>query len=121
MPVVISEWGSVNADGDGAVDYKETQRWLDFMRDRKLTHLNWSVHNKPEGASIFNPDAPTSGDWNDDHLTVSGRLIKTIVQSWDESDCTIGSQIPADDTDHHAATSVCIEKQTIKSIDAGGR
>lgn len=91
VPVVVSEWGSVNANGDGEVAVDETERWVEFMRQRGLTHLNWSVHNKAEGASVFNPDAPTDGGWSDRHLTASGRLVKQIVSTWPKSTVVINA------------------------------
>ncbi len=85
VPVVISEWGSVNANGDGDVATESTAQWMDFLRERGLSHLNWSVHNKAEGASVFLPQAPTQGGWTDDNLTASGKLVKQIVRGWQQN------------------------------------
>ena len=82
--VVTSEWGTVNANGDGAVATEATMQWMDFISERGLTHLNWSAHNKDEGASIFRPDAPTDGGWTDAHLSDSGLVVKNLVKGWNQ-------------------------------------
>jgi endoglucanase len=81
----VSEWGSVNADGNGAVDYCETQKWQEFMRANCLSQANWAVSDKAEGASIFLPGAAPTGPWKEADLTPSGKLVRDILTSWDES------------------------------------
>ncbi|MEM9529336.1 MAG: glycoside hydrolase family 5 protein [Pseudomonadota bacterium] len=82
LPVVVTEWGSVDATGDGAVALEETRRWLDWMREQQLTHLGWSLHSKAEGASMLTRDAAPDGSWDDSHLTESGRLFRQTVRNW---------------------------------------
>lgn len=82
LPLMVTEWGSVDADGDGAVDKEETQRWMDFMRKHHLSHCNWAFNNKDEGASVFKPGTNPAGPWTDKDLTESGLLVKRIIQNW---------------------------------------
>ncbi len=89
--VIVSEWGSVNANGDGAVAVKQTQVWMDFLRERGLSHLNWSVHNKDEGASVFQPGASDQGGWTDDDLSESGLLVRDIIRRWSRAGLTINA------------------------------
>lgn len=82
IALMVTEWGMVNANGDGGIDQQSTQEWLDFMRENKLSHANWSLHDKDEGASMLKPGAPANGKWEDKHLTEAGQKIKTIIQNW---------------------------------------
>lgn len=82
LALMVTEWGSVNADGDGRVDAEETQRWMAFLRKHKLSHCNWSFNNKSEGASVFKPRTDPAGPWSDNDLTESGRLAKRIIKYW---------------------------------------
>jgi len=82
LAVIVSEWGGVNANGDGAVDTQSVNEWMDFMRMNKLSHANWSVSSKREGASIFKPNTNPKKKLSDADLTVSGLLVKKIVQEW---------------------------------------
>jgi endoglucanase len=80
--VFVSEWGSVNADGNGAVDYKETSKWQAFMRKHCLSQANWAVSDKKEGASLFKPGASSTGPWSDADLTDSGKLVRDVLKGW---------------------------------------
>jgi endoglucanase len=83
LALFVSEWGTVAADGNGDVDYQETEKWLVFMKKNQLSHCSWSLSKKEEGASIFKPSASTLGPWSDKDLTENGLYLKTIIQNWD--------------------------------------
>lgn len=82
LPIVVTEWGTVNADGDGGVNYEYTKKWMEFCKKNNLTHCNWSVHDKEEGASILKFGASPEGHWSDDDLTESGQLVRDIIRNW---------------------------------------
>lgn len=82
LALMVTEWGAVNADGDGGVDKQETRRWMDFMREHQLIHCNWAFNNKKEGASVFTPQTNPAGPWKNKDLTESGRLAKDIIKNW---------------------------------------
>ncbi|KAJ8613502.1 hypothetical protein CTAYLR_002176 [Chrysophaeum taylorii] len=78
--VFCSEWGTVEATGDGDPDFNSTTTWIDFMDSRSISHCNWAVNDKDEGASILVPGASTTGAWlYPDDLTESGRLVRSIL------------------------------------------
>lgn len=82
IALMVTEWGSVNANGDGAIDREETARWLEFMREHNLSHCYWALNDKREGASILKPGTKPNGKWTDDDLTLAGLLIRDIVRRW---------------------------------------
>ena len=82
IPIMVTEWGSVAANGDGGIDYEETQLWTEFMRARQLTHCIWSISNKREGSAMIQPHAPASGPWADSELTESGRFARDLIRLW---------------------------------------
>lgn len=87
IALFVTEWGTVNADGDGAVATAETEAWVAFMRENKLSHANWAFNDKVEGASILVQGAdPSSETFPDTALTQSGKLVKEIVLGWDSID-----------------------------------
>lgn len=83
LPIFISEWGSVNANGDGEVDIDESMQWLIFAKQNGLSHLSWSISNKVEGASMIKPGASTWGGWTQQELTPNGILIREVLRAWD--------------------------------------
>ncbi len=82
IPLFVTEWGTVDASGDGGVDEAETRTWMTFMKNNNISHANWSLNDKAEGASALVPGASVNGGWSDGELTPSGRLVKEIIQNW---------------------------------------
>ncbi len=82
IALFVTEWGTVNANGDGAVDRKSVAAWMKFLRRHHISHLNWSVSNKAEGAAILKPDVATLAGWTDNDLTDSGRFVRDLIRTW---------------------------------------
>lgn len=79
IPIFVTEWGTVSADGNGGVNTSETNAWIEFMKDNHISHANWSVGDKNESSAIINVNKGIHGLKNDD-LTTSGILVKSIIQ-----------------------------------------
>lgn len=82
IALFVTEWGSVNADGNGGVNEAETGAWMDFLKQNNIHHANWSLNDKAEGASALNPGASPTGGWNDSQLTWSGHVIRGYLRGW---------------------------------------
>lgn len=76
IALFATEWGTVNADGNGGVNINETDAWMAFFKTNNISHANWALNDKNEGASLFTP----GGSWNS--LTSSGSKVKEIIQGW---------------------------------------
>lgn len=81
-PLFVTEWGSVSADGGGAVDREESLRWQDYLRKHCLSQAQWAVSDKKEAASLFQPGASSTGPWTGAELTASGKLLREILRNW---------------------------------------
>ena len=86
IALMVTEWGTVNANGDGPVDYDEVAEWMDFLCANSISHCNWAINDKDEGASALLPGSSTTGNWTVSDLSPSGILVKDIVENWN-SDC----------------------------------
>lgn len=82
IALMATEWGTVNANGDGSVDYNSTDEWMAFLQENHISHLNWSVNEKEEGASILQTNASENGNWSNSNLTESGIEVKSIIEGW---------------------------------------
>ena len=82
IPLFVTEWGSVNADGAGAVATAETNAWVSFMRTNHISNANWALNDKAEGASSLVTGASANGGWTSAQLTASGTLAKSIIAGW---------------------------------------
>lgn len=81
LAIFVTEWGTINANGDGAVDYASTNTWFEFMNKHCLSNANWAVSDKNETASIFKAGTPSKGPFSDKDLTTSGVFVKTLVKT----------------------------------------
>lgn len=70
IALFVSEWGSVNADGNGAISKISTSKWLKWMDEHLLSGCTWAISDKKEGSSIF-----TSGS----NISNTGIYIKKII------------------------------------------
>jgi len=77
----VSEWGTCEADGNGRLDFQETERWLSFLEEHSISDACWAVNDKNEACSALVPGASTSGGWRDSELTESGRWVRESIRS----------------------------------------
>ena len=82
LPLFVTEWGTVEADGDGKIDHESVKQWMQLLRENHLSHCNWSVNDKTEGASILKPGANIRGGWKESDLTESGKMVRKIIKNW---------------------------------------
>jgi len=79
LPLFVTEWGTCDASGNGGLNLAESQTWIDFLNQNKLSWASWSLFDKPETASALVPGASTSGNWTDASLTQSGSFVKQKI------------------------------------------
>ncbi|MBP0988918.1 MAG: cellulase family glycosylhydrolase, partial [Oscillospiraceae bacterium] len=92
--VFVSEWGTVNADGDGSVNVGSTEQWLSWMDSNKLSWCNWAISSKAEGSSIFGGDGSS--------LTEAGNYLKKILNTHAEN--AVWRTVPKSSTDPEPQT-----------------
>ncbi len=81
VALFVTEWGTSEATGDGNLDEAEVRRWLDFMEANQLSWCNWSIADKAETSAALVPGARSTGNWSDEMLTPSGRLVRDELRS----------------------------------------
>jgi endoglucanase len=117
VALFVTEWGAVNANGDGAVATAETNNWMTFLKARGISHANWALNDKAEGASALVPGASAAGGWSANQLTASGTLAKQIISGWSSGtppDGNVIATIQAESFSQQSGT------QTENTSDAGG-
>ena len=94
----VTEWGSVNANGDGGVARAATDQWVAFMKEHSLANANWALNDKREGASALRPGTTPNGQWSDGDLTESGRYVRNLIKTWPDKTGTGGANDGGSDT-----------------------
>ncbi|MFW7379036.1 MAG: cellulase family glycosylhydrolase [Oligoflexus sp.] len=85
LGLFVTEFGSTSYGGNGQPNLAETQRWLDYLDQRGISWVNWTLSAEHEESAILKPTAfpvPSQrGGWSDADLTESGLLIKNRLSS----------------------------------------
>lgn len=68
----VTEWGSVNADGNGRINYDSSMEWINWCDKNNISMCNWAINDKDETSSIFNPDGT---------LTTTGKFVKSVIKA----------------------------------------
>jgi hypothetical protein len=84
VAVFATEWGTCEYDGNGALNFGETQKWLDFMADNYISDANWAISDKSESCSAMRGGASGSGGWSESQLTESGRFLRNSIRAFSE-------------------------------------
>jgi len=82
LPVFISESAGMEASGDGPIDYKEWQLYIDWINKNNLSWITWSVSDKNETCSVLNASASSTGHWKDSDLKESGVKIRAYLRGY---------------------------------------
>ncbi|MEN3013433.1 MAG: cellulase family glycosylhydrolase, partial [Endomicrobiia bacterium] len=85
LPLFVSEFGTCEYTGNGRYDFNETDAWINFLEQYKISWVNWSLNDKPESCSALVPGASASGGWLESQLTQSGRYIRNKIRSYNQS------------------------------------
>lgn len=75
LPLFVSEWGTSSADGSGGVFLDEAAVWLDFLEEKGISWVNWSLCDKGETSAALKPGTDPSARWTEKDLTPSGKFV----------------------------------------------
>lgn len=82
LPIFISESAGMEASGDGSLDMKAWQDYIDWMEARKLSWITWSVSDKDETCSILKKSAKSEGKWKEGDLKESGIKVREFLRKY---------------------------------------
>jgi endoglucanase len=78
--LLITEFGTVEATGNGPLDHEESQAWWDWAEARGIGWMAWSIGDRDETSAALKPGTPPSG-WSEDDLTESGKLLREKLRA----------------------------------------
>ncbi len=82
IPIFVSESAGMEASGNGAIDYKSWQEWIDWMENNKISWVCWSIADKNETCSMLNTTASDTGNWKDEDLKESGLKTRELLRKY---------------------------------------
>ena len=82
LPIFVSESAGMEATGDGPMDYKSWYEYIDWMEERKISWITWSISDKDETCSMLKKSAYSEGDWKDEDLNESGLKTRELLRKY---------------------------------------
>jgi len=81
LPIFISECAGMEATGDGPLNIQEWQKWIDWMENRGISWITWSLSDKDETCSMLKKGTSSTGGWKPADLKKSGKLTREYLRS----------------------------------------
>ncbi len=82
LPIFISESAGMEATGDGPLNLKAWQEYIDWMETKKLSWITWSISDKEETCSMLKKSASSEGNWKEKDLNESGLRVRNYLQKY---------------------------------------
>ncbi|MBR1377275.1 MAG: glycoside hydrolase family 5 protein [Bacilli bacterium] len=89
LPVLISEFGMVNADGNGGVDYESAAAWMNILNNNNIGFVIWQLSNKNEGSSLIRSDVTKLSNWTYDELSAHGKWFYDTLKQYKTNNQTV--------------------------------
>jgi len=86
LPIFISESAGMEATGDGPLNYQAWQEYIDWMEERKLSWITWSISDKDETCSILKKSARSEGKWKKEDLKESGIKVREYLRRYNSQE-----------------------------------
>jgi len=81
IPIFVSECASMEATGDGPIDYESWNAWINWMEENKISWATWSVADKDETCSMMLTSASDNGPWAEDKLKPWGQMVRETIST----------------------------------------
>jgi endoglucanase len=81
LPIFMSECASMVHTGDGVIDTKSWEQWMQIADDNKISWIAWSISDKDETCSMLRPSASSdASQWSDNDLKAWAVLVKYYLK-----------------------------------------
>lgn len=84
IPIFVSESAGMEATGNGPMDYTSWYQYIDWMEDKKISWITWSISDKVETCSMLKNTANSSGNWKDQDLNESGFKTRELLRKYNK-------------------------------------
>ena len=81
LPLMVTEGGLSSSSGNGTIDTAEMRRWVNFMDQRGISWMNWSVAGLTETSAALTSAASGSGNWTTAQISGSGTWVRNEIRA----------------------------------------
>ncbi|MDE6723784.1 MAG: glycoside hydrolase family 5 protein, partial [Eubacterium sp.] len=75
LPIFVSEYGICDASGNGAIDEKQANQWIDTMNRYGISYVAWNLSNKAETSAILRSECKKTSGFKESDLSSSGKWL----------------------------------------------
>lgn len=79
LPVFVSEYGICDASGNGAIDEKQANAWVELMDRYGVSYVAWNLSNKNETSAVFKNSCNKLSGFAQEDLSSSGRWLYDML------------------------------------------
>ncbi len=78
LPVFVSEFGICESSGSGKIDKTEANKWVKFLKKKKISYVCWNLSNKNETSSLLKSSCKRTGGFQSSDLSATGKWFKKL-------------------------------------------
>lgn len=79
VPVFVSEFGTCDASGDGAMDLDSAAQWVEDMDELGVSYVMWNLSNKDESSSTIAAGNQKVSGFTSEDLSASGQWLRALL------------------------------------------
>lgn len=80
LPVFVTEYGICDASGNGAIDKKKADRWVQTMDEYGVSYIAWNLSNKQESSSIIKSSCSKVSGFKKSELSDEGKWLYHLLR-----------------------------------------
>lgn len=80
LPVFVTEYGICDASGNGVIDKKEADRWIQTMDEYGVSYIAWNLSNKQESSSIIKSSCSKVSGFKKSELSDEGKWLYHLLR-----------------------------------------
>lgn len=79
LPIFVSEYGTCDASGNGAIDEAQANAWVEEMDRYGVSYVAWNLSNKNETSALISSGCNKTSGFTWEDLSASGKWLFTIL------------------------------------------
>ena len=79
--LLVTEYGVCDASGNGALDLKEANTWIDFLDKNKIGYIAWNLSNKAESSSMIKASCSKVNGFTKDDMSKGGQWFLDMLKA----------------------------------------
>ncbi len=80
LPIFVTEYGICEASGNGAINEKQANLWIEMLDGYGISHVMWNLANKNETSSMIAAGNPKVNGFTEKDLSASGKWFVNMLQ-----------------------------------------